>query len=51
LGTPYIISSLLYFVGMVTAAITKNECYHEFYVIFFLVQTIAISLILFQTLV
>jgi hypothetical protein len=51
LGTPYIISSLLYFVGMVTAAITKNERYHEFYAIFFLVQTIVISLILFQTLV
>jgi hypothetical protein len=51
LGTPYIISSLLYFVGMLTAAITKNERYHEFYAIFFLVQTIVISLMLFQTLV
>jgi hypothetical protein len=51
LGTPYIISSLLYFVGMLTAAITKNERCHEFYAIFFLVQTIVISLMLFQTLV
>jgi hypothetical protein len=51
LGTPYIISSALYFMGMVTAAITQNERYHRFYAIFFLVQTIVISLILFQTLV
>jgi hypothetical protein len=50
LGTPYIISSVLYFAGMLTAAITRNERYHEFYCVFFLVQTIAISLILFQTL-
>lgn len=51
LGTPYMISSLLYFIGMVTAAVTQNERYHRFYAIFFLVQTILISLILFQTLV
>lgn len=51
LGTPYIISSALYFMGMVTAANTQNERYHRFYAIFFLVQTIVISLILFQTLV
>jgi hypothetical protein len=50
LGTPYIISSVLYFAGMLTAAITQNERYHEFYCVFFLVQTIVISLILFQTL-
>jgi hypothetical protein len=51
LGTPYVISSALYFIGMVTAAITQNERYHQFYAMFFLVQTIVISLILFQTLV
>ena len=51
LGKPYIISSVLYFSGMVTAAITQNERYHQFYAIFFLVQTIVISFILFQTLV
>jgi hypothetical protein len=51
LGTPYVISSALYFIGMVTAAITQNERYHQFYATFFLVQTIVISLILFQTLV
>jgi len=51
LGMPYIISNTLYFTGMVTAAITRNERYHEFYALFFLVQTIVISWILFQTLV
>jgi hypothetical protein len=51
LGAPYIISSVLYFAGMVTAAITRNERYHQFYAVFFLVQTIVISFILFQTLV
>jgi hypothetical protein len=50
LGKPYIISSVLYFSGMVTAAITQNERYHQFYAIFFLVQTIVISFILFQVL-
>jgi hypothetical protein len=50
LGTPYIISSALYFIGMVTAATTQNERYHQFYAVFFLVQTIVISLILFQIL-
>jgi hypothetical protein len=51
LGMPYIISSALYFAGMVTAAVTRNERYHQFYALFFLTQTIVISLILFQTLV
>jgi hypothetical protein len=51
LGKPYMISSALYFSGMVTAAITSNERYHQFYAIFFLAQTIVISFILFQTLV
>jgi hypothetical protein len=50
LGKPYIISNTLYFTGMVTAAITQNERYHQFYAIFFLVQTIVISFILFQVL-
>lgn len=35
LGMPYFISSALYFVGMVTAAVTRNERYHQFYAIFF----------------
>ena len=33
------------------AAITKNERYHQFYALFFLVQTIVISFILFRILV
>jgi len=36
---------------MVTDAITQNERYHQFYAIFFLVQTIVISFLLFQILV
>jgi hypothetical protein len=31
LGTPYIISSVVYFSGMMTAAFTRNERYHQFY--------------------
>jgi hypothetical protein len=50
LGKPYVISSLLYFVGMVTAAVTQNQRYHQFYALFFLLQTIVISFILFQIL-
>jgi hypothetical protein len=50
LGAPYVISSALYFSGMLTAAITRNERYHEFYAVFFLAQTIVISFLLFQTL-
>jgi hypothetical protein len=51
LGPPYFASSLLYITGLTTAAITRNERYHEFYAVFFLVQTIIISLFIFQTLV
>lgn len=50
LGPPYMVSGVLFFAGMLTAAITRNERYHEFYAIFFLVQTIVISLLVFQTL-
>ena len=51
LGPAYFISALLYFAGLVTAAITRNERYHEFYAVFFLVQTIVISFLIFQILV
>ncbi len=51
LGPVYFISNTLYFVGLTTAAITRNERYHEFYAIFFLVQTIVISFLIFQVLV
>jgi hypothetical protein len=51
LGPIYFISNLLYFAGLATAAITRNERYHEFYAVFFLVQTIVISFLIFQILV
>ena len=51
LGPQYIVSGLLYFTGMVTAAITHNERYHQFFAIFFLVQTIVVSFLMFHTLV
>src|SRR5436309_12666562 len=51
LGPIYFISNTLYFVGLTTAAITRNERYHEFYAVFFLAQTIVMSFLIFQTLV
>jgi hypothetical protein len=51
LGPRYYISNLLYFAGMMIAAITRNERYHQFYAIFFLAQTVVISFLIFQTLV
>jgi hypothetical protein len=50
-GPPYVVSTTVFIVGMTIAAITKNERYHQFYALFFLVQTIVISFVLFQTLV
>ena len=51
LGPQYFISSILYLAGLVTAAITRNERYHQSYAIFFLIQTIVISFAIFHTLV
>src|SRR5437016_5904903 len=51
LGPQYVISNSLYFAGLVTAAITHNERYHQAFAIFFFVQTIIISFLLFQTLI
>ncbi len=51
LGPQYFVSSFLYIAGLMTAAITRNERYHQFYAIFFLVQTIFISFTIFHTLV
>jgi hypothetical protein len=51
LGPQYIVISLLYFVGITTAAITRNERYHQIYAIFFLIQTVINSFVLFRTLV
>src|SRR6266480_4503500 len=43
LGPAYFISGVLYFTGLMTAAITRNERYHEFYAVFFFLQTAVIS--------
>jgi hypothetical protein len=51
LGPLYIVSLVIFLVGATTAAITRNERYHQFYAIFFLVQTVIISFALFHTLV
>lgn len=50
LGPAYYASGILYFTGLVTAAITRNQRYHEFYAVFFLAQTIVISFLIFQVL-
>ena len=51
LGPPYMISMTLFLTGITTAAITRNERYHQFYAIFFLVQTVVVSFAVFHTLV
>jgi hypothetical protein len=51
LGPAYFFSGVLYFTGLMTAAITRNERYHHFYAVFFLLQTAVISFLIFQTLV
>ncbi len=51
LGPQYVISSSIYFAGLATAAITRNERYHQFFAIFFFVQTVIASFVLFQTLI
>ena len=51
LGPVYFVSGLLYFAGLLTAAITRNERYHEFYAVFVLAQTVVISFFIFQILV
>ncbi len=43
LGPQYLVSNSLYLAGLATAAITRSERYHQFYAVFFLVQTIYIS--------
>jgi hypothetical protein len=50
-GPRYIVSSSLYLIGLTIAAITRNERYHKFYAIFFLVQTVVISFAIFHRLV
>jgi hypothetical protein len=50
LGAQYIVSSSLYFAGEVIAAVTRNERYHQFYAIFYVIQTVALSFTLIRTL-
>jgi hypothetical protein len=45
------VSSVLYFAGLIIAAFTRSERYHEFYAVFFLAQTTLVSFLIFQTLV
>jgi len=51
LGPQYFVSSSVYFIGEAIAAITQNERYHQFFAIFYLIQTIVISFALIHTLV
>jgi hypothetical protein len=51
LGPQYTASTVVYFARLVTAAITRSERYHQFYAVFFLVQTVVISFVIFHTLV
>jgi hypothetical protein len=41
---------VLFLAGLTTVAITRNERYHQFYAVFFLVQTLVISFAIFHTL-
>jgi hypothetical protein len=50
-GPQYIIGLALYTTGLTIAAITRNERYHQFYAVFFLVQTVVISFLIFHTLI
>jgi hypothetical protein len=50
-GPQYIVGLVLYTTGLTIAAITCNERYHQFYAVFFLVQTVVISFIIFHTLI
>jgi hypothetical protein len=50
-GPQYIVSTCLFVIGLTIAAITRNERYHQFYAIFFLIQTVLASFAIFHTLV
>jgi hypothetical protein len=47
LGPAYFTSGVLYFAGLMTAAITRNQRYHEFYAVFFLFQTAVMRFVFF----
>lgn len=50
LGPQYIVSTLLFSAGTITAAVTRNQPYHQFYAVFFFLLTIANSFAIFLTL-
>ncbi len=50
-GPRYYISITVALTGLIIAAITRNERYHQFYAILFLIHTIVISFAIFHTLV
>jgi hypothetical protein len=50
LGPAYLISWILYSTGLIIAAITRNERYHQFYSLFFFAQTVTFSFVLFRRL-
>ncbi len=50
-GPRYYISITVALTGLTIAAITRNERYHQFYAILFLIHTIVISFAIFHTLV
>jgi hypothetical protein len=51
LGPQYFVSIFLNLAGLTTAAITRNERFHQFYAIFALILTLVNSVALFRTLV
>lgn len=50
-GPQYIVSTTFFFIGLTIAAVTRNERYHQFYCIVFLVQTVTASFAIFRTLI
>jgi hypothetical protein len=50
LGLPYIASTTIFLIGLIIAATTRNQRFHQFYAIFFIIQTLVISFTLFRTL-
>ena len=50
-GPQYPISAALFLIGLTIAAVTRNERYHRFYCIFFLIQIVVASFEIFHTLI
>lgn len=49
-GWTYDVGSTLQLIGLTAAAITANERYHRFFAIYFLIQTVVMSFVVFHTL-